>query len=134
LEALIFKMFRPEGPAETARPKLVSWENRQGEIGFVFNPDYHGCGLATEAAESMLTLGFRAIGWHRIIGSCDTRNQAPARLMERIGMRREARFAHNQIVKGQGLPGSRLPPGLTFPFVGCIGCLLREVPGRERHP
>ncbi|MGD0243003.1 MAG: GNAT family protein [Streptosporangiaceae bacterium] len=113
-------MFRPEGPAETARPKLVSWENRQGEIGFV--------------SESMLTLGFRAIGWHRIIGSCDTRNQAPARLMERIGMRREARFAHNQIVKGQGLPGSRLPPGLTFPFVGCIGCLLREVPGRERHP
>jgi RimJ/RimL family protein N-acetyltransferase len=81
--------------------KLISWENRQGEIGFVFNPDYHGRGLATEAAQAMLVLGFDTIGWHRIIGSCDTRNHQSARLMERIGMRREARFVHNQIVKGQ---------------------------------
>jgi RimJ/RimL family protein N-acetyltransferase len=62
--------------------KLVSRENRQGEIGFVFNPDYHGRGLATEAAESMLMLGFRVIGWHRIIGSCDARNQASARAQD----------------------------------------------------
>jgi RimJ/RimL family protein N-acetyltransferase len=81
--------------------KLVSWENRQGEVGFVFDPDHHGQGLATEAAESMLTLGFDAIGWHRIIGSCDARNHPSARLMERIGMRQEARFVHNQIVKGR---------------------------------
>jgi RimJ/RimL family protein N-acetyltransferase len=81
--------------------KLVSWENRQGEIGFVFNPDHHGRGLATEAAEAMLMLGFDIIGWHRIIGSCDASNRPSARLMERIGMRQEARFVHNQIVKGQ---------------------------------
>jgi RimJ/RimL family protein N-acetyltransferase len=81
--------------------KLISKENGQGEIGFVFNPDYHGRGLATEAAESMLTLGFDTIGWHRITGSCDARNQSSVRLMERIGMRQEARFVHNQIVKGQ---------------------------------
>ena len=81
--------------------KLISREHRQGEVGFVFNPDYHGRGLATEAAESMLTLGFAAIGWHRIIGSCDARNHASARLMERIGMHQEARFMRNQIVKGQ---------------------------------
>ena len=80
--------------------KLISWENRQGEIGFVFNPDYRGRGLATKAAESMLMLGFATIGWHRIIGSCDARNHPSARLMERIGMRQEARFVHNQIVKG----------------------------------
>ena len=81
--------------------KLISQEHRQGEIGFVFNPDYHGRGLATEAAEALLTLGFGTIGWHRIIGSCDPRNHPSARLMERIGMRREAHFVHNQMVKGQ---------------------------------
>lgn len=81
--------------------RLISREHRQGEIGFVFNPDYHGRGLATEAAEFMLTLGFDAIGWHRIIGSCDTRNHASARLMERIGMRREARFVRSQVINGQ---------------------------------
>jgi RimJ/RimL family protein N-acetyltransferase len=81
--------------------KLISREHRQGEIGFVFNPDYHGRGLATEAAEALLTLGFGTIGWHRIIGSCDPRNRPSARLMERIGMRREAHFVHNRMVKGQ---------------------------------
>ena len=81
--------------------KLISREHRQGEIGFVFNPDYHGRGLATEAAESMLTLGFDTIGWHRITGSCDARNRPSARLMERIGMRQEARLLHNEFVKGQ---------------------------------
>jgi hypothetical protein len=30
--------------------KLISWENRQGEIGFVFNPDYHERGLAATAS------------------------------------------------------------------------------------
>jgi RimJ/RimL family protein N-acetyltransferase len=85
--------------------KLVSWKDRQGEIGFVFNPDYHGLGLATEAAEAMLMPGFDTVRWHRIIGSCDARNHPSARLMERIGMRQEARFVHNQIVKGQWADG-----------------------------
>ena len=81
--------------------KLISRENRQGEIGFVFHPDYHGRGLATEAAESMLSLGFDTIRWHRITGSCDARNHRSSRLMERIGMRQEAHFVHNEIVKGR---------------------------------
>jgi RimJ/RimL family protein N-acetyltransferase len=81
--------------------KLVSREHRQGEVGFVFNPDYQGRGLATEAATVVLDLGFCSLGWHRIIGCCDARNQASARLMERIGMRREAHFVHSEIVKGE---------------------------------
>ncbi len=81
--------------------KWLSREHRQGETGFVFNPDYHGRGLATEAAEAMLTLGFDNLGWHRITGSCDARNYPSARLMERLGMRQEAHFMHNQIIKGQ---------------------------------
>jgi len=80
---------------------LLSREHRQGETGFVFNPDYHGSGLATEAAEAMLMLGFGTLGWHRITGSCDARNYRSARLMERIGMRQEAHFIHKEIVKGQ---------------------------------
>jgi RimJ/RimL family protein N-acetyltransferase len=81
--------------------KLVSREHRQGETGFVFNPRFGGQGLATEATEAMLALGFGGLGWHRIIGSCDARNDPSARLMERIGMRREAHFINNGIVKGR---------------------------------
>jgi RimJ/RimL family protein N-acetyltransferase len=81
--------------------KWLSREHRQGETGFVFNPDYHGRGLATEAAEAVLTLGFGSLGWHRIMGSCDARNHASARLMERLGMRKEAHFMQNQFMKGE---------------------------------
>jgi RimJ/RimL family protein N-acetyltransferase len=81
--------------------KWLSREHRQGETGFVFNPDYQGRGLATEAAECMLALGFDRLGWHRIIGCCDPGNHASARLMERIGMRREAHLRHTEMVKGE---------------------------------
>jgi RimJ/RimL family protein N-acetyltransferase len=56
--------------------RSLSREHRLGETGFVFNPDYQGRGLATEAAEAMLALGFDSLGWHRIIGSCDAADGA----------------------------------------------------------
>ncbi|HUA27388.1 MAG TPA: GNAT family protein [Streptosporangiaceae bacterium] len=80
--------------------KWLSREHRGGETGFVFNPDYQGRGLATEAAECMLAVGFDILGWHRIIACCDARNTASARLMERLGMRREAHLRHPEMVKG----------------------------------
>ena len=80
--------------------KLVSREDRLGEIGFVFHPDCQGRGLATEAARAMLALGFGPLGWQRITGSCDARNLGSARLMERIGMRLAARRVCSDYVKG----------------------------------
>lgn len=78
-----------------------SQEHQQGEIGFVFNPDFHGKGYATEAGRVMLSLGFTEFGFHRIYGRCDTRNVASYKLMERLGMRREAHFVHNEFFKGE---------------------------------
>jgi hypothetical protein len=66
----------------------------------VFHPGYQGRGLATEAAEVVLGLGFDGLGLHRVIGRCDALNLPSARLMERLGMRREAHFVHNEIFKG----------------------------------
>jgi RimJ/RimL family protein N-acetyltransferase len=80
---------------------LRSTENRQGEIGFVFNPAYHGRGYATEAAKVALRLGFETAKLHRIYGRCDPRNTGSYKLMERLGMRREAHFIHNEIFKGE---------------------------------
>lgn len=78
----------------------LSRRHRQGEIGFVFHPGHQGRGLATEAAEVVLGLGFDGLGLHRVIGRCDALNLPSARLMERLGMRREAHFIHNEIFKG----------------------------------
>jgi RimJ/RimL family protein N-acetyltransferase len=81
--------------------EYLSSEHRRGEIGFTFHPDYHGQGLAAEAATELLRLGFEDLGLHRIIGRCDGRNTASASLMERLGMRKEAQFRENEIVKGE---------------------------------
>lgn len=79
----------------------TSERHQQGEIGFIFHPDFHGKGYASEAAREMLQLGFEHIGFHRIEGRCDARNDASARLMERLGMRREAHLVENEWFKGE---------------------------------
>jgi RimJ/RimL family protein N-acetyltransferase len=79
----------------------VSREYRQGEIGYIFHPGYGGRGYATEAAEVMLRLAFDGLGLHRVIGRLDGRNTASARLLERLGMRREAHLVENDLVKGE---------------------------------
>lgn len=81
--------------------KWTSGEHRQGEIGYMFHPRFGGKGYATEAAAVMLRLGFEDLGLHRITGHLDARNAASARVLERLGMRREAHFVQNEIVKGE---------------------------------
>ncbi len=83
---------------------VLGWDDsthRQGEIGFIFHPDHHGKGYATEAARAMLGFGFEGAGLHRIYGRCDARNHASARVMERLGMRREAHLVENEWFKGE---------------------------------
>lgn len=80
---------------------LVSRSNSQGEFGFVLHPDHQGRGLASEAAVEMLRLGFETLNLHRIIGRCDPRNEASARLMEKLGLRKEAHFRELEIFKGK---------------------------------
>lgn len=73
---------------------------RQGEIGFSFNPAFAGQGYATEAARAVFGFGFAERGLHRIFGRCDARNTGSWRLMERLGMRREAHFREHALFKG----------------------------------
>lgn len=79
----------------------VSREHGTGEIGYVLHPDHHGRGYATEAVAVLLRLGFADLGLHRIVGRLDARNEASARVLARLGMRREAHFVQNEFVKGE---------------------------------
>jgi RimJ/RimL family protein N-acetyltransferase len=84
----------------------LSQEDGTGEIGYVFHPSFGGRGLATEAASAILRLGFKppidgGLGLHRVVGRLDGRNSASARLLERLGMRREAHFVENEFIKGE---------------------------------
>jgi RimJ/RimL family protein N-acetyltransferase len=81
--------------------RLTSAEHRQGEIGWSIHPDAQGRGLATEGGRAMLRLGFDEVGLHRIAAGCDPRNAASLRVMEHLGMRREAEFREAEFQKGE---------------------------------
>jgi RimJ/RimL family protein N-acetyltransferase len=77
----------------------LSERHGQGEIGYMLNPRYQGGGLATEAVREVLRLGFEGLRLHRIVGRCSAANTASAALLARVGMRREAHFRQNMLVK-----------------------------------
>ncbi len=79
----------------------TSREHRQGGIGYVFNPDHSGRGYATEASRALLELGFEELGLHRVQAELDGRNTASARLLERLGMRREGHLRENEFLDGE---------------------------------
>lgn len=71
---------------------LRSQDARRGEIGWVFDPEHGGQGLATEAARAVLELAFGTLGLHRVEARLDARNERSAALCVRLGMRPEAHF------------------------------------------
>ena len=79
----------------------VSEEHKTAEIGFVFDPEEQGRGYATEAARELLRVAFEDFGLHRVIGRTEARNAASARVLEKLGMRLEARLVENEWVKGE---------------------------------
>jgi RimJ/RimL family protein N-acetyltransferase len=49
----------------------------------------------------LLRIGFEEAGLHRITANADARNAASVRVMEKIGMRREAHFVQGSFEKGE---------------------------------
>ena len=66
-----------------------------------FNRIYTGRGLATEAVVAVMGFAFNRLGIHRICAGVDTRNERSWKLMERVGMRREAHFVDANYEDGQ---------------------------------
>jgi RimJ/RimL family protein N-acetyltransferase len=61
------------------------------EMGWCLDPAHAGQGWATEAVRELLTIAFDGLGLRRVIAICFADNEPSWRLMERLGMRREAR-------------------------------------------
>lgn len=68
---------------------LLSEDSRQAEIGFSLAQQYQGQGYGTEAVSRLLRYLFQDLWVHRVRAYCLVDNQASARLLERVGMRRE---------------------------------------------
>jgi RimJ/RimL family protein N-acetyltransferase len=76
-------------------------EQGQASIGWMLGCQYQGQGLATEAAQALVDFGFRAMKLHRIFARTGQANTRSWRLMERLGMRREAHFRQSHKVQGK---------------------------------
>lgn len=64
----------------------------QAEIGWCLAPEYGGRGLGTEAVLKLLQISFDVLELRRVVAQCFADNAKSWRLMERVGMRREAHF------------------------------------------
>ena len=63
--------------------------------------EQQGKGLATEACRSILAMAFEVAELHRVAARVEPRNEASWRVLERIGMRREAHFVENEWIRGE---------------------------------
>jgi RimJ/RimL family protein N-acetyltransferase len=62
------------------------------EIGWVIGRPHQQRGYATEAARALVAHAFETLGAHRVVATCQPQNIASWRIMEKLGMRREAHF------------------------------------------
>lgn len=76
-------------------------ELRVGYLWYVIDPAHAGKGYASEAAAAVLGYAFGELKLHRVYGECDPRNASSARVMEKLGMRREAAHVDDIWIKGE---------------------------------
>ena len=76
-------------------------QDKQVEIGITIAPGFQRNGFASEALRAVFEYLFSKLNKHRIFCSVDPRNQPSMKLLERVGMRKEAHFAKSIRFKGK---------------------------------
>lgn len=73
----------------------------EADLGYVLARAKWGQGIVPEACAKLLEVAFGWLGLHRVWASTDAENRASQRVLEKLGMRREAHFVQNSWVKGR---------------------------------
>jgi RimJ/RimL family protein N-acetyltransferase len=81
--------------------RVVTGQPATAEVGVTLAPDHQGRGLATEALGAVMKALFEDHGVHRIYAEADDRNLGVHRLLERLGLRCEARMVEADWFKGE---------------------------------
>jgi RimJ/RimL family protein N-acetyltransferase len=86
-----------------AQTEVKDSENTsQAEIGWALDPAYQGRGLALEAVTRLVELCFTDLGMRRVYATCFADNTGSWRLMEKLGMRREAHTVKDALHRDRG--------------------------------
>lgn len=78
---------------------IRDFSNKVGEIAYIVNPDHWGKGFATEVAKLLINFGFSEFGMHRIFATCDPRNLASSKVLEKVGMTQEGRLREDLLLR-----------------------------------
>lgn len=81
--------------------KLSCEKSRIAEVGYTFLPESQGKGYAREAVRRVFDFAFNSLQLHRVSALCDVDNHSSYKLMEAMGMQREARLRDNYFRFGQ---------------------------------
>jgi RimJ/RimL family protein N-acetyltransferase len=80
---------------------LMCEDHRQALIGWALGVDHRGNGYATEGARSLMMYGFCELGLHRIYAKTSHINTPSWKVMERVGMRKEAHLREAEFRDGE---------------------------------
>jgi RimJ/RimL family protein N-acetyltransferase len=76
-------------------------ERNEATVWYVLERSQWRKGYISEAVRALVDFGFGTLGLHRVWADCDPRNPASFRVMEKLGMRKEAHFRENVFIKGE---------------------------------
>lgn len=74
---------------------------RSASLGYCFKETAWGHGYATETARAVLQWALDTLDLNRVQAETDTRNAASARVLEKLGFRREGTLREDCIVNGE---------------------------------
>lgn len=81
--------------------RLVGPEDRTAMIGYVLHRDFWRQGYTSEAVFRLFSYGFGELNLHRIYATCDSENIGSESVMLKCGMRKEAHFKEDMLIRGQ---------------------------------
>lgn len=81
--------------------KVDAGDTHQAEIGMTVARPFQQHGYGFEATTRLLDYLFFELKMHRVRAGCDVLNEPSYRLLEKLGLRREAHFVENLWFKGR---------------------------------
>lgn len=75
--------------------------HRDASLGYILRRDLWGRGLVTEAARALVGFGFARLEFHRVWATCAVDNVGSRRVLEKLGMTREAHLRQHLWVRGR---------------------------------
>lgn len=85
----------------SARISRDTESSHVGNIGYAINPKFQGYGYATEIAMALIKFGFESLNLLVIYATCDTRNNASIRVLEKVGMHRVGHMIGDRKIRGK---------------------------------